>query len=941
MAQKRLKINLTLVNKGNLLYSLIKQLLGGIMEKLKSLAKQWKILLLLVVGVILLSAIFYMGWNKFQEQRPIATVGDKEIKMADFKSRLWEVSQEGTIDNPAQKLSEAERKSVLNSMIEAEIILQESQKLGYRVDESLILKKAKESVEFYELLPSFQKQKALHNAKVALLQQEIIKNKIGWVEGTLLMARFDQEINDKEITAQKKEYAEKLIKDLCQQITDKKITIEQAVQIIRNDEEIGDNSFLPYSVSMGFKFDRYLWDENYLLTREDLRRSVVGVSEKSISSPIVYNDRPGGSRFMVVWVDFTSLDGDKYPSYEEWLSQKKQEYGVKLSSNADKQILLSNAYNLFRQLSNTQNTIAANQELKCDGLVQNSIYHPVGVSLQFVTEDTLGGADRVLTEARSEVKFDPKGTRAYYARVRGQSSTIDSCPHEDCKSFRYTCVNYGVYDADSKLFCGMTKEDKEVNCWKRRGTTGLNAANSSGFVTYGQKDACGAQYPYGFACLCSTNAVGHNNPSEGSVYKGSYYIINLEYTGSGTGNWSLESGLTKGGDELNKPPVLVPDANNTKKAELRVWMQNNGGTLYFKLKWKSDVKDYKYDIEAIDTFGYPVNFDYIASRLNDSNFTCVAGEFPISPAGTMKIAKGTKYSGRSTKICNVTFMASTSTTLDSGWELTNIKVLYPNGTTHNWDANKRRTVTFNETVMKKSDGTIGTAIISYVFKHTPQLIVTGPPGLVFTCAIDTINPSTGPIPFQVVVRCDSMKIIYSNLEKMSLSGQIGMYDNDYRVNCTGASCATLGTCKVRDYWQYAQNSYYGSFLEYLPKIESLSLIIDWGNSESTNVDLASQLGVKDKAWGDYYENQLKNLRFSKTYETPGDYKIEVRATVKSTWNRTSQREVIEACACGSCPAISSVTESWEFSSENALCSYTPLTVRVTGRDNQSGWEVAP
>jgi hypothetical protein len=901
------------------------------MDKLKALTKHWKLMVIIVFGIALLGAIFYMGWNKFNEQRPIATVGDKEIKMVDLKAKIWEMDFGGSKSNPSRIITDIEKDDILNRLIESEIIKEEAVKLGISTNKEEIQARVNLDLDHYGQLGSEEKKVALKNTETLILKEKIIKEVVGWKEGVALLSYFDQE---ESMIEERKVYGKELLAEIAADLKVGKISEEEAVFRLEQDPRVGFPSFDPYSPRVAFVFDREMWQKDSLLNNISVKDGVLNTEANNYSQVIELENLN-----VLVWINYSNTGEGRAKSYKEWINQKMIEYKVKISSPVNYFSLLRNS---SKELLN-QKAVAAGT---CGGgLVYSHDHQPAGLALTFLQKSAGDPDPYKLTQATAEAKFDPNsGNYSFFEYHCRTGGTINDPIWSHSQNI--VCKDGAVYNLkDGLKACGNYTNVSEYDFDRYKPypllkTTGEISANANGEINYGMPK-CGANAYFGFSCRCSQ--------------KSTHYIFTVKYTGSGAGEWKT---ATYKSNTIKNLSVKNISGN---RATINVeFTGTNGATPTLDIVWQNkDVSvSYPYEVQMknISPSGPVPSFSYSALV---ENLNCNSGDFS-SPMTLPKSGSSKKVGG-----CSVNFKPNALLTLPPGWTFEKMTVSYTNKPSAYLEDTQNLLVGFNEDNFPLIGSSKGEAVIIYYFKHTATEITSEWGNMNIDCRLvpDTLS---GTYPLKVTLKCDNFVLTYPGADLPNSSGErekiLGVVKSCYESGCcsedkdgfcTSSGCCISSSCSYDEWWKYQDNGRSGSPV-YRPKLTQLLLEINWDSlndpswSNPTKINLLGSDYLNISGSWETRTVNIDKFNFVHHYNKAGDYKIKARVKASASWQRQSIRKNITSSCC-SCP-FTSVTESKDYGVTEFQCNFKnpngpgtvpTIDISVTAWNNPNSFEPAP
>lgn len=182
---------------------------------------------------------------------------------------------------------------------------------------------------------------------------DLNEHNVGVYQGKLLVANFsryvpyqsgllaqqkaaESKLGDPAAIAQDKQYAQKFINNLYNQITAKKITFDQAIEMEHNDPVVGQNSFYSTQQHSG-PFNGPIGQVG-LLAAHSIRDKVTSMKAGTLSKPFVVRvsnsatdaNSTAESYFLVVQMDKVS-GGSNGMTFDQQLKQAKKQLGYKVN----------------------------------------------------------------------------------------------------------------------------------------------------------------------------------------------------------------------------------------------------------------------------------------------------------------------------------------------------------------------------------------------------------------------------------------------------------------------------------------------------------------------------------------------------------------------------------------------------------------------------------
>jgi len=210
------------------------------------------VLLLLGAGTL-----YWYGKNKKggPNSDVVATVFGKEITVGDVNKALYGINFGGTMSNPNQN-SEAQKKEVIDQLVEKEIIFKVAKEQNLTATEAEINKELTTGLEtgagvgdglgVFASYTAAQKAMTLENSRFAVLKQKVKEKNLAWLNGSYLLVRYDKYSTDipkeaqfpvssaterKRLSDEQYAAAEKMAQDLSQKINSG-LSFEEASNIL-------------------------------------------------------------------------------------------------------------------------------------------------------------------------------------------------------------------------------------------------------------------------------------------------------------------------------------------------------------------------------------------------------------------------------------------------------------------------------------------------------------------------------------------------------------------------------------------------------------------------------------------------------------------------------------------------------------------------------------
>ena len=286
--------------------------------------------LFLVAGLIVITMVFF----KKPPADLAAKVGDQEITKAQVEGFSFEcgVEQKEAVEYLVDEI-------VLSKWAEAENITVSAEEQRY----------PEEEVENIQLRPC-----EITLEKVNQLREKLSQDAIGYREGKFIAVNFDrynpgslyaipeatEEAQRNRLITEERSYADNLIQSINQDLGGEKITFEEAMAKVNQDQRVGTNSRYSTSIRSGdFSAEDYLSSLG-LLAKEETRKKIDSLSSGQISEPFIEQvnisrcDGEDGcqpqykdARWIIVKIDRIEKGGEKV---EDILSKTRQKYDAKI-----------------------------------------------------------------------------------------------------------------------------------------------------------------------------------------------------------------------------------------------------------------------------------------------------------------------------------------------------------------------------------------------------------------------------------------------------------------------------------------------------------------------------------------------------------------------------------------------------------------------------------
>jgi len=241
------------------------------------------------VVVLIITILGVIFGPKVINRDILATVGDEKITTIDLNEAIYGINFSGTPENPGTKLSEEERKNMIEELITRSLVRQEMARLGMEISEEEILAFIKENVPNYEEYTSQQKLLTRAGAKDMISIEKLKDSQIAWREGRVLIVRFDrayQEFpeNKEEVYKKDREHARALIERLHAKIKTEEITFEQAMETANNDPVVGKPAWGQITYTFSFEFTQEDSISRGILSRSrDFWNNIFQIKEEGVS----------------------------------------------------------------------------------------------------------------------------------------------------------------------------------------------------------------------------------------------------------------------------------------------------------------------------------------------------------------------------------------------------------------------------------------------------------------------------------------------------------------------------------------------------------------------------------------------------------------------------------------------------------------------------------
>ena len=296
-----------------------------------------------VVSLIILAVVVFLKMNNKEEAGLLAVVGEDKIYQKDLNEQIYGIDFQGSVSNPVAVDSKM-KKQLLDTLIEWKIAEKEAAKLGITVSDEEVGNYIKSTLDgIYESDYTInQKELTEKNVKNNLLVNKLKDKVVGWKEGEFFVTRFDKayeyemDLNDpaiKQRLTDEKNYAQKLIVDLYNQIGNGKITFEDAMKKAESDTVIGkptwggDQATYTFSgkFSRGDSINRSIfhtsdkfWDEVFKIKKDEMMKPQL----------FNLNGSQGKHEAFFATIKTTDSNDSTYKSYTEWLDAMKKQYNV-------------------------------------------------------------------------------------------------------------------------------------------------------------------------------------------------------------------------------------------------------------------------------------------------------------------------------------------------------------------------------------------------------------------------------------------------------------------------------------------------------------------------------------------------------------------------------------------------------------------------------------
>jgi len=309
-------------------------ILGDEMKKFfKNKPRAWFFIGLFIITLITVTASIWLILTKEDNQAKeglLAKVGDREITETDLNRRIFGFNSfVGSIDNPGNIDTDA-KQPIFKELIEWRLLDIKAAEDNINVSESEITDYSRDNIENYLDMTGDIKSVVDENTYYEILQNKLTDEYVLKASGNFIIARFDAKrvtdnSNNVDISDDK-EYAEKLINEVYQDIKSKKITFEEGMKVVDNDKRIGLSAFGNNSIIHSDYFTASnLTLNNSVFTYEEAREKVTTMETNSFSTPfIVSADFDDGEADEIqpiayVMLEVKSTNNKNFENYESFL----------------------------------------------------------------------------------------------------------------------------------------------------------------------------------------------------------------------------------------------------------------------------------------------------------------------------------------------------------------------------------------------------------------------------------------------------------------------------------------------------------------------------------------------------------------------------------------------------------------------------------------------
>lgn len=307
---------------------------------------------LVALGVV--GGVFYLQKKESAPEKTygsdvLAVVDGMEIKQSDVSTlsknyTLLSLSFQETTD-PTEDL-----KNKINILIENYIVDKEANALGVQVSNEEINKKIKERFEFNN---NEVEGEAVNFAekivKLAIQKEKLEDRVVNWGEGKFISVRFDRNYiqNAKKLSAEdlnkeiekEKQYAKIFADNLFGDLKNNKISFEQSIQKLEDDNMLGKKAWgelwdsYTFNGSISKEESKMkgiysptistFWDNFYNLNNKGYNEPVIVKNKNSEEGSVDFD-----AMYSIIFIE--SLNKTEFKSFEDWIKQKNEQYKVKI-----------------------------------------------------------------------------------------------------------------------------------------------------------------------------------------------------------------------------------------------------------------------------------------------------------------------------------------------------------------------------------------------------------------------------------------------------------------------------------------------------------------------------------------------------------------------------------------------------------------------------------
>uniref|UniRef100_A0A7C4TLE1 PpiC domain-containing protein n=1 Tax=candidate division WWE3 bacterium TaxID=2053526 RepID=A0A7C4TLE1_UNCKA len=241
---------------------------------------------LVVLMVLVCLGILYYESN---DENIVAIVNGKKITKEEYNKWAYATTFLGDVNSP-QGLDDYNKASILDEMVEAEIINEESSKQSVTVSSTEVEERSKQDFPNYENVTGEEKSALESRAKYFVQLEKLKEINLGWREGYYFLCRYDRYLQDdyvgkqeaaNQLKSTQQPYSQKYCADLKTRISQNSDTFEKEFAAIRSDKTIGEESWKPFQMTLGRSFGKENYNPSNFIIGSNLFDQINGVENKA------------------------------------------------------------------------------------------------------------------------------------------------------------------------------------------------------------------------------------------------------------------------------------------------------------------------------------------------------------------------------------------------------------------------------------------------------------------------------------------------------------------------------------------------------------------------------------------------------------------------------------------------------------------------------------